>query len=248
MLSRNEYPQFKYPRRRLVRGLVQRFTRIALAVLADFHVVGRENAPTTGPLLVVGNHFSFLDPVALIAVLPWPIEFVGGFRVPNAPPTVGWLRKLWGYYPVYRGTGSQIAFRAAQAVLGQEGVLAIFPEGSSALAMLRPPRPGAAFMAARSHARILPIGLDGLTDLFPAVRRGRRASVKIHIGKPFGPFEAPGRGRDRREKIDAIGDEIMRHIADLLPPERRGYYSHDPTIRAAAQGVVYYPWDEEPEG
>ncbi|MGC9521753.1 MAG: lysophospholipid acyltransferase family protein [Anaerolineae bacterium] len=248
MSNNDEQMQFKYPRRRVIRGLIQRFTRVAFAVLADFRVIGRENVPKTGPLLVVGNHFSFLDPVALIAVAPWPVEFVGGFRVPNAPPAVGWLRKLWGYYPVYRGTGSQIAFRAAQAVLGQKGVLAIFPEGSSAYAMLRRPRPGAAFMAARSHARMLPIGFDGLTEMFPAVRRGRRASVKVRIGKPFGPFTAPGRGRERRGKIDAISEEIMQRIAELLPADRRGHYSDDLAIRAAAHVVDAYPWDEEPEG
>lgn len=241
-------PHYRYPRRRFIRSLVQHFTRVVFRAISDFRVIGRENFSSHGPLLVVANHFSFLDPVAMLTIAPCPIEFVGGFQVPNAPDSVSWLRQIWGYYPVYRGTGSQIAFRAAQAVFDQGGVLGIFPEGSSAYDVLRPPRPGAAFMAVRSKVRILPIGFDGLTEVFPTLRRGQRARVTIRIGKPFGPVKAEGRGRQRRERIDLIGDEMMARIADLLPPERRGHYSDDPAIRAAAQGTEIYPWDDEPEG
>ncbi len=241
-------PQYRYPRRRVVRSVVQRFTNLVFRAISDFQVIGKQNFQSTGPLLVVANHFSFLDPVALLTIAPCPIEFVGGFRVPNAPPAVGWLRRIWGYYPVYRGTGSQIAFRAAKAIFDHQGVLGIFPEGSSAFAVLRPPRPGAAFMAVRSETKILPIGLDGLTEVFPALRRGKRARVTIRIGEPFGPLVAPGRGRGRRERVDAIGHEIMHRIAELLPPERRGHYSDDPATRAAAQGTEVYPWDAHPEG
>jgi 1-acyl-sn-glycerol-3-phosphate acyltransferase len=238
---------FIYPRRRWIRTVVSRITRTIFNVISKFEVVGIENFPKKGPILVVANHFSFLDPVAMVSIAPCPIEFVGGFRTPNAPPAVSWLRKLWGYYPVYRGTGSQIAFRAAQAVLNQQGVMAIFPEGSSAYAMLREPRLGAAFMAARAKTQILPVGMDGLTEVFPSLRKGKRARVLIRVGKPFGPFSAPGRGRERRQRLEAIGDEIMRHIAELIPPERRGYYSKDPALRQAATGIEDYPWDETPE-
>jgi 1-acyl-sn-glycerol-3-phosphate acyltransferase len=244
----SEQQQFKYPRRRWARALVRRLTYAVFSVISDFRVIGRENFPKEGPLLVVGNHFSFLDPVALIAVSPWPIEIVGGFKTPNAPPFVNLLRGLWGFYPVYRGTGSQVAFRAAQAVFQQRGVMGIFPEGSSSHALLRPPRPGAAFMAARSPVRILPVGFDGLIDVFPSLRKGRRAPVTVRVGEPFGPVEAPGRGRQRRQRLDEIGHEIMHRLADLIPAERHGHYSADPAIREAARGTEYYPWDAEPEG
>ncbi|HHE72039.1 MAG TPA: 1-acyl-sn-glycerol-3-phosphate acyltransferase [Chloroflexi bacterium] len=248
MMRVSQVHDFRYPRRRWIRAAIHHLTYGIFRVLADFQVVGGENLPERGPLLVVGNHFSFLDPVAMVSVVPWPMEFVGGFRVPNAPSAVAWLRKMWGYYPVYRGTGSQIAFRAAQAILEQGGILGIFPEGSSGAAVLRPPRPGAAFMAARAGVRVLPFGLDGLTEVFPALRRGRRARVTIRVGKLFGPFTVEGRGRARRAMIDAIGHEIMRRIAELLPHSRRGYYSSDPVLRAEALEAAYYPWDEVQEG
>ncbi|MCK4356524.1 hypothetical protein KAW44_05520, partial [Candidatus Bipolaricaulota bacterium] len=111
----------------------------------------------------------------------------------------------------------------------------------------RPPRPGTAFLAVRTGARILPLGFDGLLDIFPSLRRGRRARVTVRIGKPFGPFQATGQGRERRTQLEEIGHTIMRNIAELIPPERRGHYSDDPAIRAAARGTEVYPWENSKE-
>lgn len=92
------------------------------------------------------------------------------------------------------------------------------------------------------------VGLVGLNDVFPALLKGRRAKIQFVIGKPFGPFRVTGRGREKRELLDEIGHEIMRHIAELIPPERRGCYSDDPVIREAARGTEIYPWAEKVEG
>lgn len=239
--------EFKYPRRQVMRGFVRRATQVLFAILTDFHLIGPENFPTEGPLLVVANHFSFVDPMAMVRIAPWPMEFLGGFRTPNAPPFLSWVRELWGYYPVFRGTGSTLALRASDAVMRQRGILGVFPEGTSAAAVLRPARPGVALIAARTGARILPVGLDGFIDVLPRLVKGRRARVTVRVGKPFGPFAVAGRGRERREYLEKIGHEIMQHIAELLPAERRGHYSDDPAIRAAAQGTEYCPFDDEPE-
>jgi 1-acyl-sn-glycerol-3-phosphate acyltransferase len=239
--------KIKYPRRRVSRAVLQQITRIAFAVLSDMHIVGRENIPEGGPLLLVANHFSFIDPVAMVRVAPWPIEFIGGCRRPNAPAWTTMIPGLWGFLPVFRGTGSRFALRAAETVLNQGGVLGIFPEAGSWAQVLRPPRPGTAFLAARTGARLLPMGFDGLIDIFPSLGKGRRAHVTLRIGEPFGPFETTGRGRQRRQQLDEIGHEVMRHIAELIPPERRGFYSDDPEIRAAAAGTEIYPWADADE-
>lgn len=246
-MSEEREKRFPYPRRRVIRWLLRRFIHAAFAIITDLEIVGRENLPEEGPLLLVANHFSFIDPVLMVRVTPWPIEFVGGFHLPNAPSIVRGLPKLWGYYPVFRGTGSRYALRAAETVLKQGGVLGIYPEGGSWVDILRPPRPGAAFLAARTGARLLPMGFDGLTEVFPRLRRGGRAKVTARIGKAFGPFRVEGRGRKRRRQLEEIGDVIMHHIAELIPPERRGHYSKDPEIRAAAKGTEVYPWADATE-
>ncbi len=235
-------------RRRPVRFILKKMSIPAFALLTRMEINGEENIPVRGPLLVVGNHFSFIDPVAFVRFAPWPIEFVGGAVTPHAPLWTRIIPFLWGYHKLYRGTGSRDALRAAETILKNNGVLGIFPEAGNWATVLRPPRPGTAYLAARTGAPILPVGLDGFTEVFPSLFRGKRAKVTVNIGKPFGPFTATGAGRDRRAQLDEIGHEIMRHIAELIPPEKRGHYSDNPAIRAAAAGTEIYPWADKVEG
>lgn len=235
--------EIRYPRRRIIRWLFRNGTHLGLSALSRIEINGRENLPAEGPLVIVGNHFHFLDPVAVIHFTPYPLEFVGGPRTPNAPGWTEILRKGWGVLPIIRGGSSREGLLRAQRFLEQKGVLAIFPEGGSWASVLRPPRPGAVLLAARTNACILPIGLDGLTEVFPSLGKGRRAKVTINIGKPFGPFQLDTRDRSSRQAMDELGHEIMRRIAELIPPERRGFYSADPAIREAAKGTEVYPWE-----
>ncbi|MFO8037205.1 MAG: lysophospholipid acyltransferase family protein [Anaerolineales bacterium] len=239
--------KFPYPRRTLLRKFIRFLTYPAFWLLSDLHISGEENLPSGGPLLVVSNHFSFIDPVAIVRALPWPIEYVGGAQFPHAPDIVKSLPQIYGYYPVYRGTGSRYALRAAEAILEQNGVLGILPEGGSWAEVLRPARPGAAYLATRTGAKILPLGIYGLNDIFP-VRFGKRPEAHVNIGKPFGPFHAPGRGRERREQLDQIGLQIMKKIAKLLPDEYRGFLAEDSAVRKAARGTEEYPWEGNVEG
>lgn len=233
-----------YPRRQLIRTLLRKSVAAVFPLLADFDIQGREHLPEGGPLVIAGNHFSFLDPVALIHITAYPLEFIGGRQAPNAPRVVGWVRNLWGILPVSRGGASRDALVRAQRTLAQNGVLGIFPEGGSWAVALRPPRPGAALLAARSGAPVLPVGLSGFTEVFKQVRRGKRARVTVRIGKPLAPFRLAEADRTNRRAIDEFGDQIMRAIAALLPPEQRGFYSDDPAVRAAAKGTEIYPWDD----
>jgi 1-acyl-sn-glycerol-3-phosphate acyltransferase len=235
-----------YPRRQAIRFILQRLARQAFNMLTDFTLEGRQHLPAGGPLLVVSNHFSFLDAVGLVAALPYPVEILGAATMPNAPGYAMTIARLWGFYTVYRGSASRQALRSAEEILAQRGVVAILPEAGAWSDVLRPPRPGAAFLAVRSEAPLLPVGLDGLRTALPAVRQGRRPRIDIRIGPVFGPLRLAGSAH-RREQLDALGDQIMSHIAAVLPPERRGVYSEDPLLRQAAQAVAAYPWAESPE-
>lgn len=237
----------KYPRRKNFRRFLHLLSRFAFWLFADVKIVGTENIPENEPFLVIGNHFSFIDPVCFVRIFSWRLEFVGGAEMPHAPGIVKFIPKLWGYYPLYRGTGSRDSLRAAEAVLRHGGVLGIFPEGGSWAEVLRPARPGTAYLATQTGASILPVGLVGLNDVFP-LKLGKRAKVEFRIGNPFGPLIAEGRGRERRRQLDEFGDEIMRHVAELLPQEKRGRYSDDAAIRDAAKEFEAYPWDDKLEG
>jgi 1-acyl-sn-glycerol-3-phosphate acyltransferase len=230
-----------YPRRRFIRWLLRGGIRTAFSTFSEMHVEGRENLPKQGPALMVANHFSFLDPVALIGITEEPLEFFGGLRNPGAPSWSKIFPRLWGVLRVRRGGSSRDALIAGQQVLNQRGILSIFPEGGNWATVLRPPRPGAALVAAKANSPIIPIGFDGLLGMFPLNAR-KRAKVNVRIGKSIGPFKLNPR-EDIRQQLDEIGHAIMRAIAALIPPERRGFYSDDPRIRAAARGTEKYPWE-----
>jgi len=229
-----------YPRRVFIRRSCKLLAKGAFSILSDLKIEGKENLPKTGPLLVIANHFSFIDPVAVLHALPYPIEYVGGAVVKLLP-------ELWGYYPVFRGTGSRYALRAAEEILNQDGVLGIMPEGGSWAEVLRPARPGAAYLAAQTGVKVLPLGIHGLNDIFP-LKIGHRPKAVIRIGKPVGPFTTTGRGRERREQLDQIGHELMKSIAALIPDQYRGFLADDPAIREAARGTELYPWENSVEG
>jgi len=236
-----------FKRRYWIRRLMKRMIHLGFDLLTDLQIIGQDNIPPNEPLLVVGNHFSFIDPVVVIHTMPRSIEFLGGKTLPNSPSYISWIPRLWGYVPVYRGSSSRDAIARAKRILDSGGLLGIFPEGGSWAKVLRPPRPGAALLAARTGVRILPLGIDGLVNVFPFLRKGKRAEVTVRIGEPFGPFEGDLRGRADRQKLDEFGHTIMQKIAALIPAQYRGYYSDDPTIREAARGTEIYPWQNVAE-
>jgi 1-acyl-sn-glycerol-3-phosphate acyltransferase len=215
---------------------------LAFQVFTDFEMIGEENIPEKGPLIITANHFSFADSIAILHVTPPEIEMFSGANPAFAPGWAKLLPKLWGVLYVYRGTGSKQAIREAEFVLNQDGFFGIFPEGGAWAEMIRPARPGTAYLAVRTHARILPVAFTGFKDALP-LRFRNQSKVTIRIGKPYGPLSVSGRGRERRKQLDELGDRIMSEIAALLPDHLRGKFSSDPEVRKKAKEVEAYPWE-----
>ena len=235
--------EFPYPRFPIKRRFLKSIAAILFRLMARVEVIGKENLPSEGPIIVVGNHFNFADPAILIHILPWHLEFLAGTNRPAAPNRLTEsIPEWWGVYNVQRGTSSRYAFNAASAIMKQNGILGIFPEGGAWATVLRPARPGVPLITATSKAPILPIGIDGMTELFPFKLFRRRPKITVRVGKPFGPYEVTGRGKERRAQLDQIGEDIMQKIAALLPPEQRGIYSDDPKLVEAAKAVSEFPW------
>jgi 1-acyl-sn-glycerol-3-phosphate acyltransferase len=234
--------EFKYPRRLFIRSFIKSLIKAALWAFTDFELIGEENIPQEGPLIITGNHFSFADSVAILHVAPPAIEMFSGANPAFTPGWAKLLPRLWGVLYVYRGTGSRKAIRDAEYVLNKGGFFGIFPEGGAWAEMIRPARPGTAYLAARTEARILPVGFTGFNDVFP-LRIKNKPKVTIRVGKAYGPVSVAGRGRERREQLDALGDRIMKEIALLLPDHLRGKFSSDPAVRERAKEVEDYPWE-----
>lgn len=224
--------------------------RVLSNVLIRLTITGRENLPDTGPLIIISNHFSWFEAPLLGIHLPYLLTF---FMAAELPEQSVWL-KLIVYavdvIPVQRGRVDRSALRQASQVLDQQGFLIIFPEGgidpdlSEAVAngrpipmsegqntrlsaQLIPARSGTAYLAAASGAKLLPVTFLGTERIQENLRKFKRTPVEMCIGQPFGPLTLePGlRGRDRRARLDELGDQMMQRLADLLPPANRGPYA-----------------------
>ena len=222
--KRKYIQNYPWPRRRFIRGLLSFGIEVIAKILVRWEVVGAENIPGEGPLLIVGNHFSFLDTVAPIHVTHWPLEFIGDFEMPNAPPIMRNFPELWKTLKIEQGTPNFEALQASEAILSQKGVLVIYPEGHVHDGPLNPALPGAAYVALRTGAPILPMGTISDNDwkLFKTItEEKRRLGITTRIGQVFGPIKTENPKRPTREEIEGAGNLIMTKIAALLPPEFR---------------------------
>ena len=219
--------KYPWPRRRFIRGLLTTSVEVAANLLTSWEVSGRENLPEKGPLLIVGNHFHFLDTIAPIYSTRWPLEFIGDFQMPNAPIMMKVFPSAWQTLKVEQGTPNFETLNASEAVLAQNGILVIYPEGHVHSGPLNPALPGAAFLALRTGAPILPMGTisDNNWKLFKTLSEKKRPlRIRTKIGKVFGPLTSENPGRPSREEIQDAGRQIMTRIAELLPQPYRGEF------------------------
>ena len=144
-------------------------------------VRGTEHVPATGPLVVVSNHESVLDPFVLGAALPRPIRFVGKSELWSIPP-VACLLDAGGAIPIRRGRSDVRAVGAAVEALEAGDAVGIFPGGG--VHADGPWFRGAARMALAAGASILPVRL---LDTRRAIGRGVVGfpRVGVIIGEPL---------------------------------------------------------------
>jgi len=208
-------------KRRLLLGILRGLLRL----LTHSEVYGRENLPQGGPLLVVFNHMAHLDGTLVMASVPWEIEAIALSDLYEVP-VVGQLLRLYGVIPVHRDEFDRQVLRRALQVLAEGKVLILAPEArQSPTCTLERGRKGAAYLALRSGAPILPIGLTGTETVYSALKHFRRPRLTVNIGPSFRLRGPLARGTERKAQLTSGRDKIMRRIAALLPTQYRGVYA-----------------------
>jgi 1-acyl-sn-glycerol-3-phosphate acyltransferase len=212
--------------------------RFLLRHLLRLDVLGLENIPDEGPVIVYINHANFLDPFVAAGIPDREVAVMGKRELFNVP-VLGLLFRLYGVFPVRREEGDVRAIRKSLQVLRRGTLLLLAPEGHrSGTGRLQRGKPGIAYIAAHSEATLVPMVVLGGLHFYSFLWRLSRTPVQVRIGEPF----CPTYSRRKLSKDDAqrITDEAMYRLAALLPPELRGVYG-DAGSEALASGPTARP-------
>ena len=194
---------------------------------------GVENFPQQAgePVLVVINHLGDSDVPSLISVMPFPPDALAKIELYDLP-VLGKMMDWYGLIWLHRGQADKRALRAALDGLAEGRVMIIAPEGRYSLTgALEEGSNGAAFLAYKSGASILPVGITGTENdnVYENLKKMKRAHVHIRVGKMFKlekQAEGGAGGGSSRQEVVAHGTrQIMEALADLLPEKYRGAYS-----------------------
>jgi 1-acyl-sn-glycerol-3-phosphate acyltransferase len=212
--------------RRFARQLIRGAMKLIVLFAMHSSVRGLENFPKRGPAILVVNHLGDADTVLVSASLPANIEVLA--KVESLEHwLVGPVFRAYGMIFVHRGRPDRKALRAALDGLAEGRLLALAPEGRQSLTGgLEEGTEGAAFLAMRSGAPIVPVALTGTenSNIYGHLNKWSRGRVTLTVGKPFFLREHASRQETLREGTR----QIMEALASLLPESYRGIYKTNP--------------------
>ena len=195
-------------------AVLKPFAVLLMRLLFRLEGRGTEHVPAQGPVLLVANHSSLLDPPLVGGVAPRQLSFMAKAELFRVPMFGALIRRL-NARPVRREGADAGALRTALRVLQEGGVLLMFPEGTRGPeGALREPKPGAAMLAVMSGAPVVPVFIEGSGRAWPRGRTlPRPAKVRVTFGAPqiFERRDADGRKRD----YEAVSRRMMAAIGRL---------------------------------
>ena len=199
-----------------------------LRFLFRVRVVGLENIPADGPVIMASNHVSFCDSIFLPLVLKRRITFVAKAEYFDDPKTA-WFFRAVGQIPIRRGGGhaSMRALETAREVLEDGQVFGIYPEGTrSPDGRLYKGHTGIARLALATKAPIVPVAMIGTREAQPIgqVKPNFFMPITIAFGKPL-TYDHLADRADDRQVLRSITDEVMFELRELSGQEYVNQYA-----------------------
>ena len=196
---------------RAARGLI----RMLLFRLFRVRATGQERLRTSGTVIFAPVHRSHLDGPLIGGMTHRRVRYLGKEQLFH-PKWLGWFMRSVGVFPVRRGEADLDAMRAALGLLQAGEAMLVFPEGSRQLSdEIGEIYDGAAWLAAKSGAPVLPVGIAGTRDAMPSgAKFPKRTQVAIVVGDVMSPPAGPGGGRARRADMSAWTAELREAIED----------------------------------
>ncbi len=192
-----------------------RFAATLLTVLSWLlfrpRVSGVSNIPRSGPVLIAPIHRSNVDFVFTLFISPRKVFFMAKQEL-FPVPLLGTALRHVGAFPVARGTADRESLHLAEEVLRRGQALILFPEGTRREGRrVDALRDGAMFVAARTGASVVPVGIAGSDRAMPAgAKLPHFARVRVVVGEPI---EAPTAvGRVPRSVIAAKTEELRDRL------------------------------------
>jgi 1-acyl-sn-glycerol-3-phosphate acyltransferase len=212
------------PPRHTTPGLQRIFKTMALIILkivARIDLKGMEHVPLSGAFVIVTNHLSSFDTLSIVGLAPVRPGTAFGAIEHRADFIAGWALDQLGVIWVRRGEADREAVKIALEELKAGTAVGVAIEGTrSRTGGLLPGKPGAAYLANRAQAPIVPMAIWGTEQVMRNLRRLRRSTIHIRIGPAI---QLPA-GRATAAQLAAYTEQIMVTLARTLPPEYRGVY------------------------
>jgi len=185
-----------------------------MRLMFRLEAVGVENIPASGPVLMVSNHSSVLDPPLIGGASDRQLTYLAKAELFKIPLFGSLIRGL-NARPIRREGADPGALRTARHVLEEGGALLVFPEGTRGdEGDIRPAKAGAGLLAISSGAAVVPVYVKGSGRAWPRGRSlPRPAKVTVTFGRPL-RFE-PARGTDRKAQYELASREMMDAISRL---------------------------------
>jgi 1-acyl-sn-glycerol-3-phosphate acyltransferase len=177
-------------------------------------IYGVEHVPKQGSLIVVSNHASDFDPPILSNCVGRPVAFMAKEELFDVP-ILGQAIRLYGAYPVKRGAADRSAIRAALASLEEGWATGVFLQGTRTPdARITDAKLGAAMIAAKSQASILPVSLWGTQEIIQSGSSiPRCVPITVRIGEPIPP--PPPGDREALERVTQQCADAIMALHDL---------------------------------
>lgn len=167
------------------------------------------SVPSTGGVILAPVHRSFIDFFVVSEATRRKLFFMTKEEMWKSRLLGRFLDSV-GAFPVHRQGADRLSVERSQAVLERGEVLVLFPEGTRrAGEKIDDLQEGAAFLAARTGATIVPVGIGGTSESLPKGSRLPRP-VKVHLvlGEPLNPPQRSAGGRVPRREVRELTEEL----------------------------------------
>lgn len=197
-----------------VRELTQAWARgLSERAEVQVEIVGAERLDAHTPRILMANHQSFLDILALYRALPIPFGFIAKKQLFSWPLFGGVMREL-GCVAIDRDNRDQalLALDEAAAKIREGATIVVFPEGTRTRGdRIAAMKKGPFYLAQRAGVPVVPIGLRNTATLMPRKNTGMWPGVvEVHVGPPIAPI-----AREGAEPRLALMAEVRAELARL---------------------------------